>query len=199
MLTDSISRDELLKKVHKAYSKASDDPDGSNPFPIGFDFALSLGYPEELLRTLPRAAVDSFTGVSNISVFAEIPAGSIVWDLGCGGGTDSLIAAAKTGPSGQVYGVDFSSSMLSRARSAAQEAGASNMESQEAQGQQIPFADNTFDIAMVNGIFNLNPDREGLFRELARVIRPGGVLYCGEIILNEPMDDEERSAHNWFS
>lgn len=188
-----------MKKVHKAYSKASDDPDGSYPFPIGFDFALSLSYPEELLRSLPRAAVDSFTGVSNISVFAEIPAGSIVLDLGCGGGTDSLIAAAKTGPSGQVYGVDFGSSMLSRARSATQEVGASKMESREAQRQRIPFADNTFDIAMVNGIFNLNPDREGLFRELARVIRPGSVLYCGEIILNEPMDDEERPALNWFS
>ena len=102
--------------------------------------------------------------------------------------------AGKTGPTGRVYGVDFSRSMLSQACAGAAESGVANVEFREAEGQQIPFADATFDIALVNGIFNLNPNRSGLFQELARVIRPGGVLYGGEIILCEPMDDrsEER-------
>jgi len=102
-----------------------------------------------------------------------------------------LIAAAKTGPSGRVYGIDFSTSMLSRACAGASESGVTNVEFREAEGQHIPFADATFDIALVNGIFNLNPDRSGLFQELARVIRPGGVLYGAEIVPREPMDDEE--------
>ena len=100
---DSTSPDELLVKVLEAYSSASDNPSDSHPFPPGFDFALSLGYPVELLRSLPQSSVARFTGVSNVSVFAEIPAGSIVLDLGCGGGTDSLIAAAKAGPGGRLY------------------------------------------------------------------------------------------------
>ena len=121
-------------------------------------------------------------------------------DLGCGGGTSSLIAAGKTGPNGQVYGVDFSQSMLSHSRAGTAETGANNAEFREARGQEIPFDNDTFDVALVNGIFNLNPSREGIFEELARVIRPGGVLYCGEIIFCEPMDDDEKAGlSNWFS
>ena len=199
-MLDSTSPDGLLGKVRDAYSEASDNPAGSHPFPLGLDFALSLGYPEELLRGLPQSSVDRFTGVSNVSVFAEIPAGSTVLDLGCGAGTDSLIAAGKTGPGGRVCGVDFSPSMLAHARASAAEAGASNLEFHEAEGQRLPFDDGTFDVALVNGMFNLNPSREGLFRELARVIRPGGALYSAEIILCEPMDDAERKGlANWFS
>ena len=200
MQIDSTERDELLVKVREAYSSAFDNPGDSHPFPLGFDFALSLGYSEELLRSVPQSSVARFTGVSNVSVFAKIPEGSIVLDFGCGGGTDSLIAAAKTGPSGRVYGIDFSTSMLSRACAGASESGVTNVEFREAEGQHIPFADATFDIALVNGIFNLNPDRSGLFQELARVIRPGGVLYGAEIVLREPMDDEEREGlSNRFS
>jgi|TARA_B100000809_G_scaffold206362_1_gene208426 SAM-dependent methyltransferase len=200
MLIDSPSPDGLLGKVREAYSEASDDPGGSHPFPLWLDFALSLGYPEELLRGLPQSSVDRFTGVSNVSVFAKIPDGSLVLDLGCGGGTDSLIAAGKTGPAGRVYGVDFSPSMLARARAGTAEAGASNLEFHESEGQRLPFEDGMFDVALVNGIFNLNPGRSELFRELARVIRPEGVLYGAEIILCYPMDDEERSGlASWFS
>ena len=200
MPTDSTAQDGLLNKVRDAYSQASDNPDGSHPFPIGYDFALSIGYPEELLESLPRTSVDGFTGVSNVSVFAEILAGSTVLDLGCGGGTDSLVAAKKAGPAGKVYGVDFSAAMLTRARAGAKMACASNVEFHEADGQGIPFDDATFDVVMVNGIFNLNPDRVGIFQELARVLRSGGVFYGGEIILSEPMDEEERAGlSNWFS
>ncbi len=200
MLLDSTSPDELLSKVREAYSGASDDPGGSHPFPLGLEFALSLGYPEELLRELPQSSVDRFTGVSNVSVFAEIPAGSTVLDLGCGAGTDSLIAAGKTGPGGQVFGVDFSPSMLAHARAGAAEAGASNLEFREAEGKRLPFDDGTFDVVLVNGIFNLNPNRDGLFQELVRVTRPGGAFYGAEIILCEFMDSKEKAGlASWFS
>ncbi len=190
----------LRDKVREAYSNAADSPGDSHPFPIGYDFALSVGYPESLLHSLPESAVARFTGVSNVSVFAEIPAGSTILDFGCGSGTDSLIAAGRTGPGGRVYGLDFSPSMVSHARAAGSEYGAANVEFRESEAQHIPFADGTFDIALVNGIFNLNPDRAGLFQELARVIRPGGVLYGAEIVLREPMDEEERAGlSNWFS
>ena len=191
---------DLLAKVRAAYSNAADNPGDSHPFPIGYDFALSVGYPEDLIKSLHESSVRRFTGVSNVSVFADIPAGSTVLDFGCGAGMDSLIAAGKTGPTGQVHGIDFSRSMVSHAQVGASEAGASNVEFQESEGQHIPFDDGTFDVALVNGIFNLNLDRTSLFQELARVIRPGRVLYGAEIILREPMGDEERSGlSNWFS
>ena len=200
MQFDSALADELVDKVREAYSEAANHPRDSHPFPIGYDFALSLGYPEALLQGLPESSVERFTGVSNVSVFAEIPAGSTVLDLGCGAGMDSLIAAAKTGKAGRVHGVDFSPSMLSHARAGAAEAGAANVEFKEGEGHQIPFPDGAFDVVLVNGIFNLNPNRTGLFQELARVIRPGGVFFGAEIILREPMDEEERSGlANWFS
>ena len=129
-MTESSSSpgDELLEKVREAYSSAADNVAESHPFPLGFDFAQSLGYPDDLLHSLPQSSVARFTGVSNVSIFADIPAGSTVLDLGCGGGTDSLIAAGKTGPDGRVYGVDFSESMLSHSRAGATESGANNVE-----------------------------------------------------------------------
>lgn len=200
MQIDSPQAQELLEKVREAYSNAAESPGDSHPFPLGYDFALSLGYPEDVLQSLPESSVRRFTGVSNVSIFAKIPAGSTVLDFGCGSGTDSLIAATKTGPTGRVYGVDFSSTMLSHARAGASDAGAANVEFRESEGKHIPFADGAFDVAMVNGIFNLNPSRTGLFHELARVIRPGGVLYGAEIVLREAMEDEERAGlSNWFS
>ena len=132
----------------------------------------------------------------------RVPAGSIVLDLGCGAGTDPLITAGKAGPTGRVHGVDFSLSMLSHARAGAATADIENAKFREAEGQSIPFSDGTFDVVLVNGIFNLNLNlnRHDIFEELARVIRPGGVVYCGEIVLNESMDDEERAGlSNWFS
>ena len=94
--------------------------------------------------------------------------------------------------------MDFSLSMLSHARAGDETAGIENVKFREAEGQRFPFSDGTFDVVLVNGIFNLN--RHDIFEELARVIRPGGVVYCGEIVLNEFMDDEERAGlSNWFS
>jgi ubiquinone/menaquinone biosynthesis C-methylase UbiE len=90
--------------------------------------------------------------------------------------------------------------MLSHARAGAATAGIENAKFREAEGQSIPFSDGTFDVVLVNGIFNLNLNRHDIFEELDRVIRPGGVVYCGEIVLNESMDDEERAGlSNWFS
>lgn len=200
MQIDLAQADELLNRVREAYSNAADSPWNRHPFPIGRDFARSLGYPEDLLQRLPESSVKRFTGVSNVSVFAEIRAGSTILDFGCGSGTDSLIAAEKTGPEGRVYGVDFSPSMVSHALIGAVKTGAANVNFQVTDGHNIPFATGRFDVALVNGIFNLNPVRSGLFRELARVIRPGGILYGAEIVLCEPMDAEEQaSLANWFS
>jgi arsenite methyltransferase len=111
----------LRDKVRGAYSSAAERPKEKHAFPVGKQFAESLGYPADLLASLPSVACDAFAGVSNVSLFAELPVGATVLDLGCGSGTDALIAARRVGPTGRVIGVDFSTAMLSRARQAVAE------------------------------------------------------------------------------
>lgn len=182
---DEALAQQLYEGVKKAYSAAAERPTEEHPFPVGRAFAESLGYPKELLETLPAYSVDAFAGVSNVSVCAEIPEGSTILDLGCGAGLDSLIAARKTGPSGRVISIDFSSSMLKRARRAAQEAHLAHIEFHESSAEHLPLKDGEIDIAIVNGIFNLNPYREAIFSELSRVMRRGGHLYAAELIVTE--------------
>ncbi len=192
--------EQLRQGVHRAYSAVAEHPQTEHPFPVGRQFAASLGYPPEWLANLPAFAVEAFAGVSNVAIFADIPQGATVLDLGCGAGLDSLIAARRVGPAGRVIGVDFSESMLARARQAAIEAGFDNTEFRYADAEALFVEDNSIDVALVNGIFNLNPAREAIFRELARVVRPGGAVYGAEIILREPLPPEEQASEtNWFA
>ena len=191
---------ELLRgAVCQAYSAAADAPEGRHPFPVGRGFAESLGYPAALLERVPDVAADAFAGVSDVSARAALPAGATVLDLGCGAGLDAIIAATRVGARGRVIGVDFSESMLRRARAAALQAGAGNLCFLLGDGEQIPLEDGAIDVALVNGIFNLNPHRRGLFGELARVLRPGGRVYVAELILRAPLEEEARSRASWFA
>ncbi len=198
---DSERAARLRTAVRGAYSAAAAEPTGTHPFPVGRDFAESLGYSADELATLPAAAVDVFTGVSNVSVFADLRPGARVLDLGCGAGLDSLIAARRVGQNGIVVAVDFSAAMLKRARQAAIEAGASNVAFCQADAERLPLKSGVIDVALVNGIFNLNPAREAVFAELARVVHPGGSVYAAELILREPMPPSEVCAtdDNWFA
>jgi len=191
---------QLRTSVRRAYSLAAERPQNEHPFPIGRHFAEGLGYPRDLLSSLPTVSVDSFSGVSNVSLFANIPAGVTVLDLGCGAGMDSLIAAKRTGSKGKVIGVDFSHAMLSRACRAAAELQVGNVGFYQADAENLPIEDRSIDVALVNGIFNLNPARDAIFQELARVVRQGGAVYAAELILQEPLPQEiQDSETEWFA
>jgi SAM-dependent methyltransferase len=191
---------QLRDGVREAYSAAAERPQDEHPFPLGRRFAESLGYPQDLLSSLPSVSVDAFSGVSNVAVFANISVGDIVLDLGCGAGFDSLIAARRVGPNGRVIGVDFSKTMLSRARQAAVGTGADNVAFYQADAESLPIGEGTIDIALVNGIFNLNPKRDAIFLELSRVVRQGGAVYAAELVLKEPLPPEvQDSEANWFA
>ena len=113
---------------------------------------------------------------------------------------DSLIAARRTGPDGKVIGIDFSRTMISRARQAVTEAGVGNVEFRIADAEELPVDSGSIDVAIVNGIFNLNPRRDEIFRELARVVRPGGSIYAAELILKETLPpDILKSEPDWFA
>lgn len=197
---EGMDAEGLKGRVRDAYSAAAEAPMGKHPFPVGRQFAASLGYPEEVLARLPEASVEAFAGVSNVSVFAEIGGGATVLDLGCGAGLDSLIAAERAGVGGRVIGMDFSEAMLVRARRAAGNMGASRIVCCRADAERLPLADGSVDTAMVNGLFNLNPHRSAIFVELARVVRPGGRVYAAELVAVErTKKDGEIDESNWFA
>jgi len=185
--------------VRDAYSAAAEAPAAPHAFPVGREFAASLGYAVETLAGLPAPSLEAFSGVSNVAATAEIPAGAAVLDLGCGAGLDSLLAARRTGPAGRVVGLDFSAPMVARARAAAAEAGAVNALFCLADAEQLPLRDRSIDVALVNGIFNLNPARASIFHELARVLRVGGEVYAAELVLRQPLPPDTHTAADWFA
>lgn len=183
----------LRTSVNGAYGAAAERPADAHAFPVGERFALEVGYPPELLGRLPRASVERFAGVSNVAVFAEIVQGDLVLDLGCGAGLDSFAAG------GRVIGIDFNESMLRVASEAASASGRSNVSFAQAAAESLPFADGAVDVAMVNGIFNLNPNRAAIFAELARVVRKGGTVFAAELIVTRPTETCEMGESDWFA
>jgi arsenite methyltransferase len=195
-----ISPATIVEDVRLAYSAAADCPTGKHPFPVGRAFAEELGYPPSVLRDMPDSSVEAFAGVSNVSIFAELSTGSRVLDLGCGAGLDTFVAASRVGSDGFVRGADFSESMLRRARESQRSLGTTNVEFVSCSADALPFDDGEFDVAIVNGIFNLNPVRDSIFRELARVVRGEGVVFAAELVLKS-VDVEKPVAtrENWFA
>ncbi len=190
----------LRAGVREAYSAAAQDPRGEHAFPVGREFAESLGYARSVLDGLPEPAVEAFAGVSNVSVWAALTRGATVLDLGCGAGLDSLIAAQRVGRTGRVVGIDFSAAMLVRANSAVRASGARNVGLARAAAEKLPLSDGSIDVALVNGIFNLNPARTEIFGELARVVSPGGVVCAAELILKEPLPQAAQvDEASWFA
>jgi SAM-dependent methyltransferase len=192
--------EQLRAQVNVAYSAMARAPSGTHPFPIGRKLAEDIGYPAELLDTLPQLCVEAFAGVSKVSVVADLPEGAAVLDLGCGAGMDSIIAARRVGPAGRVIGVDFSETMLARAAAAKDLADVPQLDFHRADAENLFLADNSVDVALVNGIFNLNPARSQILSELARVLRRRGRAYVAELILARPLPEADRTTEsNWFA
>jgi arsenite methyltransferase len=183
---------ELLKnEIKKTYATVSEEPAKDFVFPTGRPWAEDLGYPQELAQ-VPGHAVESFAGVANPFLLGRLEAGERVLDLGCGAGTDSLVAAQMVGPSGRVTGIDMTPEMLARARAATTQMGAENVEFVEGEAERLPFADASFDVIISNGVIDLVPDKDGVFAELFRVLAPGGRIQIADVTIQSPVSEEGR-------
>ncbi len=191
--------DEIKKLVKDKYGEVATNPYGVFNFPVGKAFALKVGYPKDILDILPVSLTESFTGANNPQPFVGLKPGEVVLDLGSGGGLDLYFYAKAVGRKGKVYGLDISEDMVSRAKENMEKTGMDNVEVHKGESDNLPFGDNFFDVVTSNGIYNLSPDKEKVMREVFRVLRTGGRTAFCEIVLKEPLSEDERKNHSdWF-
>jgi arsenite methyltransferase len=183
---------EVLKdEIKKTYASISEEPSKDFIFPTGRPWAEDLAYPDELAR-VPDSAVESFAGVANPFSLGRLEAGERVLDLGCGAGTDSLVAAQMVGDRGHVTGIDMTPQMLAKARAAAAELGTGNVEFVEGEVERLPFADGSFEAVISNGVIDLVPDKDAVFSEIFRVLVPGGRIQIADVTIQNPVSAEGR-------
>ena len=181
----------LKSEIRKTYAAVSREPERDFVFPTGRAWAEDLDYPDELAR-VPDFVAESFAGVANPFSLGRLAPGERVLDVGSGSGTDSLVAAWMVGPSGSVTGIDMTPEMLDKARAGAIESRLENVTFVEGDAENLPFADETFDVVISNGVIDLVPDKDAVFSELRRVLVPGGRIQIADVTIQQPVSDEGR-------
>ena len=187
-----VDVDVLHDEIQKTYTDVASEGEREFIFPTGRAWAQELGYPEPELSRVPDATVESFAGVGNHWQLGRIQPGAIVLDLGCGAGTDLLIAAQMAGPDGRAIGVDMTRSMLDRADASARELALTNVELHESLIEALPIPESSVDVVISNGVIDLVPDKEAVFDEIDRVLRPGGKLQLADVVIHHEVSEDAR-------
>ncbi len=189
----------LTADVQAMYTRVATDPDGEFHFHRGPAYAAErLAYDPVELARLPAAVTAPFAGIGNPHLVAPLEPGATVLDMGCGAGTDLLLAARRVLPAGRAIGVDMTEAMAARARAGADLAGLPNVEVRIGDATALPVDDESVDVLMSNGVFNLVPDKARALREIFRVVAPGGRLQIADIVLGTELEEAaKRDVDLW--
>jgi SAM-dependent methyltransferase len=180
----------LGNEIRVMYGRVAANPDGEFHFHRGPEYAAStLGYNRNQLMQLPSTVTSSFAGVGNPHAIAPIERDAVILDIGCGAGTDLLIAARQIGANGRAIGVDMTVAMRERAVVGAQSCGLRNVDVRDGDATNLPVEDSTVDVVISNGVLNLVPDKTRAVHEIARVLKRGGRAQIADIVIGEVLPD----------
>ena len=186
----NVDREVLREAIQEEYDVVACEPERGFHFHTGRPLAEILGYRAEWLDGLAEGPIESFAGTGNPFSLGVLAPGERVVDVGCGAGIDSLIAARMVGPDGGVIGVDMTESMLDKAKAAAKDL--DNVEFRIGFGEELPIQDGWADVVISNGVVNLMPDKHEALTEMARVLKPGGRIQIGDILVDRPVPENAK-------
>ena len=180
----------LRAGIQAIYARVAASPDGEFHFHRGPVYAASvLGYDASELARLPPEVTASFAGIGNPHAVGRIPEGSVVLDIGCGAGTDLLLAALRTGPRGLAIGVDMTDAMRLRAAQGAAALGLTNVAVRDGNATRLPVDTASVDVVISNGVLNLVPEKRDAIAEIVRVLKPGGRVQIADIVIGEALPE----------
>ena len=156
-------------------------------------YAKTVGYDAEELQDIPEGAVESCAACGNPTAIAGLREGETVLDLGSGGGLDALLASKRVGSTGKVIGVDMTPEMIELATKNVEEAGVDNIEFRKGEIEDLPVEDGVVDVIISNCVINLSPDKDKVFSEAHRVLKPGGRITVSDIVTDGPLPEEIRN------